>query len=121
MQGRVQDLLAADKVTCCRLENSTLHLGTESGYLHIVNMGWTSVKSIRVHDRSINDISVDSHGINIASCSDNGTVVVYTPNSEENKEHSVHFNEPLKAVCVEEEAGAKRERSFLVGKRLIAT
>ena len=113
----MQDILACDKVTCCRLENSTLHLGTESGYLHIISMAWTSVKSIRVHDRSINDISTDSNGLNIASCSDNGTVVVYSPNSEENKEHTVHFNEQLKAVCVEEEAGAKRERSFLVGEQ----
>ncbi len=80
-----------------------------------MSLGWTSIRSLRLHDRAVNDISSDSHGLNIASCSDNGTVVVYSPNQEDTKEHTVHFQEPLKAVCVEEEAGLKKERSFVVG------
>jgi hypothetical protein len=36
-------------------------------------------------------------------------------NSEDFKDMNVHFNEPLKAVCVDPDTTSKRERSFVVG------
>ena len=92
-----------------------LLLGAESGNIYIVSLADGSCKSFRAHDRSINDISTDSNCQTIASCSDNGTVILYTPSSEENKERLVHFNEPVKSICVEEEFNPKRERSFVAG------
>ena len=83
--------------------------------MYIFNLPGSLIRSFRAHHRAVNDISTDTNCLNIAACSDNGAVMVYSPNSDENKEHIVQFNEPLKAVCVEEEAGAKKEKSFIVG------
>jgi hypothetical protein len=41
-------------------------------------------------------------------------VFIYTPSGEE-KEHIVNFSEQLKVICMEEEAGLKKEKSFIVG------
>jgi WD40 repeat protein len=138
IQGRIQEILqSGDKISTSYLENSTLLLGTESGYVHICNLGGSSagnngiagtgtlVHSLKCHDRSVNSISSDSNGIHIASCSDDGSVYIYTPNgSQEEREHIVNFSDPLKVICMEEGDGAdgvaghgqqKKEKSFIVG------
>ena len=51
------------------------------------------------------------------SCSDNGSVVVSTVGlGAEDKDTVVHFNQSMKAVCVENDSGSKKDKSFLVGK-----
>jgi hypothetical protein len=51
------------------------------------------------------------------SCSDNGSVVVHTLglSTEDIKESTVHFNLPVKAVCIEEDSTAKKDKSFIAG------
>ena len=37
----------------------------------------------------------------------------------EDRDTVVHFNQALKAVCVENESASKKDKSFLVGKNVI--
>lgn len=51
------------------------------------------------------------------SCSDNGTVVVSTVGlGIEDKDTVIHFNQSMKALCVENDSAAKKDKSFIVGK-----
>jgi hypothetical protein len=50
------------------------------------------------------------------SCSDNGTVVVSIVGlGADDKDIVVPFNQSMKAVCIENNSSAKKEKSFLVG------
>jgi hypothetical protein len=53
----------------------------------------------------------------IGSCSDNGTVVVSTVGlGVDDKDTVIHFNQSMKAVCIENDSVAKKDKSFLVGE-----
>eukprot|EP01035_Chromulina_nebulosa_P019588 gene19588-25491_t len=58
---------------------------------------------------------MDSEGLILASCSDNGTIVIHSLLNEDDKGTTIHFNEPVKCVCVENDDNPKKEKSFLVG------
>ena len=61
-QGALQDIFKNEKVTAANLETDHIVLGTENGFLHIINFSGQVVKSARLHKRAINSISVDLDG-----------------------------------------------------------
>jgi hypothetical protein len=121
LQGKIPELLRKDSITTTCLEANSILLGTFEGYVHVISFVGEIIKSCRPHDKPIENISVDSTGYTIASCSDNGTVVIYTLGDEEKE--VVSFNEPVKAVCLKNigldknltNNKEKKERSFIVG------
>lgn len=61
-QGALTDLFTKERVCSANIETDHLILGTESGFLHIINFSGQVVKSARLHKRAINSISVDLDG-----------------------------------------------------------
>lgn len=114
-KGQLQDMLSSERITAARIETNAIVLGTEEGFVHVLSFAGQLIKSFKAHDRPVNDISVDNHGLTIASCSDNGTVVIHSIGPDEDRESVVHMSEPLKAVCVEDDGATKRDKSFIVG------
>ena len=115
--GKIMTVLGgSDRITASSMGLSIIALGTSDGHLHILGLGGDVIKSYRPYDRCVNCISIDSSNTTIASCSDNGLVVVYNlgPDNED-KETIVHFNEPVKSICLDDNSNGKRERSFIVG------
>ena len=56
--------------------------------------------------------------VTFISCSDNGSVVLTSVNSDEKDKDGhavVLFNQPLKCVCLENDSAAKINKSFIVG------
>lgn len=121
LQGKIPELLRQDNITTTCIEANSIILGTFEGYVHVISFIGEIIKSFRPHDKPINNISVDSTGYTIASCSDNGTVVIYTLGDQEKE--IVNFNEPVKAICLKNigldknltNNKEKKERSFIVG------
>lgn len=111
----LQDVLIKERITAAHIETNAIILGTEQGFVHVMSFAGQLIKSFKAHDRPVNDVSVDNHGLIIASCSDNGTVVVHTIGPDEDKENVIHLSEPLKVVCVEDDNSSKRDKSFIVG------
>jgi hypothetical protein len=58
----LQDIFKKEKVTATSLESDYIVLGTENGFLHIINFSGQVVKSARLHKKPINSISVDLDG-----------------------------------------------------------
>lgn len=116
LRGKILKRIGNDRITTSCLGKLYLVLGTADGHLYILGLGGDLIKSYRPHDRPINCISIDGNNTTIASCSDNGLVVVYSIGSDnEDKETIVHFNEPVKSICLDDNSNGKRERSFIVG------
>ena len=106
-------VLGREKISaCCMGTKDTVVVGTEAGMLHVLSQTGLLIRSNKAHDHPINDISVDSVG-NIASCSDNGTVVVYLASEgfggdeDKKKPIIVHLTEPVKSVCLEGSYGSQ--------------
>ena len=56
------------------------------------------------------------------SCSDNGTVVVSTVGlGIEDRDTVIHFNQSMKALCVENDSAAKKDKSFIVGETVVTS
>ena len=66
LQGKLADSIKSDKITAISIEEESIILGTEEGFVHIVNFNGDIYKSYKAHDRSINDISVDCNGSTVA-------------------------------------------------------
>eukprot|EP01032_Pedospumella_encystans_P020293 gene20293-23055_t len=128
IEGALQDIFKKEKVTAANLETDHIVLGTENGFLHIINFSGQVVKSARLHKRAINSISVDLDGdLAILSGADNGAAVLLTLSANDFKESTISVNEAVKAVCLEPSANALRnseqqntlskngDRAFLVG------
>lgn len=124
-QNRLGDALVNDRISTIAVALDFVVIGTENGYIHVVALECIPprlCKSYKSHDRPVNAISIDGSGQIIASCSDNGTVVIGTTAVEDtSKEVVVHFTEPIKSICLEDASNnnnnnnRNRERSFMVG------
>ena len=127
-QHRLGDALTNDRISTIAIAIDCVVIGTENGCVHVVSLESVPprlYKSYKSHDRPVNAISLDGSGQIIASCSDNGTVVIGSTTVEDNsKEVVVHFTEPIKSLCLEDSnnitsnnanSNRNRERSFMVG------
>jgi hypothetical protein len=63
-------------VRACARRGDTQALGTLSGSVHLLDHNGVVKRTIRCHRQRVNDVSVDLSGDFVASCSDDGTVVV---------------------------------------------
>lgn len=113
-RNKVGELLKQDRFTASSINSTGIVVGTHDGFIHVMGLKGGLIKSFRPHDRPINDISVDSSGQSIACCSDNGSVVMYNLDVNEDKESVIHFNEPVKTVCIEDD-NSRRDKSFIIG------
>eukprot|EP00611_Tribonema_gayanum_P004693 TRINITY_DN138_c1_g1_i3.p1 TRINITY_DN138_c1_g1~~TRINITY_DN138_c1_g1_i3.p1 ORF type:complete len:911 (+),score=347.05 TRINITY_DN138_c1_g1_i3:45-2777(+) len=77
MQADVGAMLAAgDRVTRVALHDDYLALGTETGAIYLTDFHGNLSRRLRPHRGAVHDISIDASGEFVASCSQDGTVVV---------------------------------------------
>lgn len=116
LQGPLDDVFKSEKICASCIDTNVLVLGTESGMIFIVNFSGQIIKSLKAHNKPVNDISVDNNnGLNIVSCSDSGNVEMLI--ADDSKQQSINFNEQLKKICIEKGTATSRkeQRSFIVG------
>ena len=68
--------LQADDASCLIVHRSFLALGTYDGAVYVLDFYGNLVQRLAPHTAKVNDISVDDAGEYIASCSDDGRVVI---------------------------------------------
>jgi hypothetical protein len=66
VQGKLRDVLAYDKIRSADITNAYVILGTEEGFVHVLGLQQPSLTTYKVHDRPVNDVSMDSNGIMLA-------------------------------------------------------
>lgn len=98
--GDVPGILQSDSARVLLPHSKFLVLGTHKGKVHILDLNGNSIMTRRPHNAPINDMSLDEEGEFLATCSDDGTVVVldlWSENSNRNK-HTYHM--PVWAVAL---------------------
>ncbi|OWR52386.1 vacuolar protein sorting-associated protein 41 homolog [Danaus plexippus] len=108
MGNDVENILLKDAVSCICVHTKFICLGTQWGVIHLLDHDGNTVpispdnnqKDLQAHAIAINKISVDLNGDYIASCSDDGKVVVYGLYSPDNT-HNLTLGRVVKSVSLD--------------------
>lgn len=71
------------------------------------------IREFRVHTATVNEVSFDSDGEYVGSCSDDGTVVISSLYSDEREKFEYH--RPVKAIALDPEYARKSSKQFALG------
>ncbi|KAG7303143.1 hypothetical protein JYU34_013175 [Plutella xylostella] len=107
MGNDVQNILLKDAVSCIRVHPKFICLGTQWGVVHLLDhegntvpFGAGGAKELQAHAVAVNMISVDEAGDHIASCSDDGKLLVAGLYAADN-EHSLALGRVVKSVALD--------------------
>ncbi|KAL0840814.1 hypothetical protein ABMA28_014624 [Loxostege sticticalis] len=108
MGNDVQNILMKDAVSCICVHTKFICLGTQWGVIHLLDHEGNTVPisqdgkdmELQAHAIAVNKISVDVNGDYIASCSDDGKVLVYGLYSNDNT-HSLSLGRVVKSVALD--------------------
>ncbi|KAH9500097.1 Vacuolar protein sorting-associated protein 41 [Bulinus truncatus] len=97
----VTNILSKDAASCIAVHAKFLALGTHWGTIHILDHIGNNIreKEISAHTTTVNQISIDANGDYLASCSDDGKVIItglYNSDSQ-----VVEFDRPVKAIALD--------------------
>jgi len=112
----VQDILQQDAASCMAVHLKFLALGTHWGVVHVLDHQGNTIreKEFRSHTTTVNQISVDMYGEYVASCSEDGRVII---NGLYNTESNVQqqFDCPIRAIALHPEYSKRGNRQYVVG------
>ena len=91
-----------------------LVLGTDWGNVHVLDsISGNKCKTFQSHEGRVNDISIDKFGDTVASCSDDGKVMIRSLYNETSQ--VLTFDRPIKAVAIDPEFSKSKKRQFVIG------
>ena len=110
----VQELLDTQGASCVSCSSKVLAVGTHEGKVHVFDtLGHIEVKCFEAHQGTVNDIGFDEHCEYLASCSDDGTVVIVGLYNDDKVVAS--YRRPVKTVALDPKYRAKKSRQFVSG------
>ncbi|XP_065929628.1 vacuolar protein sorting-associated protein 41 homolog isoform X2 [Magallana gigas] len=110
-------LLSKDCVSCLAVHSKFLVVGTHWGMIHIFDHAGNAIrdKEIAAHTTTVNQLSIDDQGDHIASCSDDGRVMISGLYTADNNQ-TVNFDRPVKAVAIDPKFGKHGSgKNFVTG------
>ncbi|XP_078703981.1 vacuolar protein sorting-associated protein 41 homolog isoform X2 [Branchiostoma floridae x Branchiostoma belcheri] len=98
----LSDILRKDAASCMAVHEKFLALGTHWGMVHVLDHQGNRIssKEYAVHQTTVNQISLDQNGDNMASCSDDGKVAVHGLYSTDDN-ILMTYDCPIKAVALD--------------------
>nr|CCA22602.1 vacuolar protein sortingassociated protein 41 putat [Albugo laibachii Nc14] len=127
--GYLPTLLKEDAISCIAVHINYICIGTYNGNVILLQLDGTFIQRIHHHSKKVNDLHIDETGQYIASCSDDGTVAIYTlfssfsttssqPTSKSSNIGEINIYNYYNAIyCVrfQEKYSFRRERIFACG------
>ena len=109
----VTEMLTRDSTSCIRAHEKFLVVGTQNGFIYILDLNGNEVKRFYAHSITVNEVSVDITGEYVCSCSDDGLVVVSALYAEDNLEFTWH--EAVKTVAIDPWYVQRDSRELVMG------
>ncbi|XP_050502655.1 vacuolar protein sorting-associated protein 41 homolog [Diabrotica virgifera virgifera] len=102
LSNDVQNILLASSATYIAVHPKFICLGSHWGVIHILDHQGNSIqgKELKAHTVSVNQISIDSNGEFVATCSDDGKVFIHSLFSKEN-DVQLNLGRLLKTVSLD--------------------
>eukprot|EP01104_Vermistella_antarctica_P020689 TRINITY_DN896_c0_g1_i3.p1 TRINITY_DN896_c0_g1~~TRINITY_DN896_c0_g1_i3.p1 ORF type:complete len:938 (+),score=181.35 TRINITY_DN896_c0_g1_i3:205-3018(+) len=109
-------ILQRDSASCLGVHEKFLALGTRSGMVYILDFNGNENKRITCHAGPVNEVSIDATGEYIASCSNDGKVVV--TNLVANEMNKFEYQKrPVLSCALDPEYSRRDTRRFTCGGR----
>lgn len=109
----VPEILKREAASSVRVHEKFVALGTHEGWIYILDFNGNEIRRFGAHTAIVNDLSFDRLGEFIASCSDDGTVVINGLYSAECE--SFTYQRPVKALALDPKFSRKGNRQFVSG------
>ncbi|CAH8482583.1 unnamed protein product [Heterobilharzia americana] len=103
-----------DSVSCLAVHEKFIAVGTEWGRIHVLDHNGFPIENgiYSVHSTSVNEISISEQGYYIASCGDDGRLVIYNLSLTETDQLS-SFDYAIKAVALAPDY--EKSRNVVIG------
>ncbi|GAB5371679.1 hypothetical protein AAMO2058_001600500 [Amorphochlora amoebiformis] len=98
LPASVPEIAQKDSISCFAAHEKFLVVGTEGGFIHLLDLNGNESIKLSPHAQRINCLSLEQSGDYVASCSDDGRVVVTNLFSRQAK--TVKFNEKMSCVSL---------------------
>ncbi|KAF6204991.1 hypothetical protein GE061_019158 [Apolygus lucorum] len=72
----LKDILKVDSITSVAMHSKFICIGTEMGVIYILDHLGNIIRELRIHDIAVEQLSIDGNGDHIASCFNDGRVLV---------------------------------------------
>eukprot|EP00457_Paulinella_chromatophora_P001670 gb/GEZN01001672.1/.p1 GENE.gb/GEZN01001672.1/~~gb/GEZN01001672.1/.p1 ORF type:complete len:883 (-),score=119.02 gb/GEZN01001672.1/:239-2863(-) len=109
----VTEILKTDCACCLVAHEKFLVLGTQAGIVYVLDLNANKVMEIKVHSDRINDMALDALGDYVATCSDDGTVVITNVFSREKRVQD--YRKSVKAIAIPNSYKQKSNEIFCCG------
>ncbi|XP_073011981.1 vacuolar protein sorting-associated protein 41 homolog [Typha latifolia] len=111
--GSVPTLLSNDAAASIAVAERMIALGTHDGTVHILDFQGNQVKEFAAHTATVNDLSFDTEGEYIGSCSDDGSIVINSLFTDDKLKFEYH--RPMKTIALDPNYSRKTSRRFVAG------
>lgn len=112
----LHDILRKDNgdfASCLAVIDKFLALGTHNGVIHILDFNGNQVKVFNSHSASVNELSIDDSREYLASCGNDGKVVIHGLYTNEKFEYE--FSRPVTAVALDPQFAKTKKPKFVMG------
>ena len=113
--GDVTKILEKDAASCMVLHEKYLALGTHYGTVYQMDFYGNETACFTAHTGTVTELSIDTTGEWLASCSTDGTVVVQSLTSPDRQVTS--FNRPVTALAIDPCYAHKSSRQYCIGNK----
>ncbi|XP_019056194.1 PREDICTED: vacuolar protein sorting-associated protein 41 homolog isoform X2 [Nelumbo nucifera] len=113
MGGSIPSLLSNDAASCIAVSERMIALGTHDGFVRILDFLGNQVKEFRAHTAMVNDLSFDTEGEYVGSCSDDGYVVINNLFTDDRMKFE--YLRPMKAISLDPYYSRKSSQRFVAG------
>lgn len=121
LQNDLCKILKNDGASCITVHTKFIALGTHNGFVYILDHHGNNIRSkeLALHTKTINQISIDINGDYIATCSNDGKIVIHGLYSSESN-LLLTFNHPMYSVAIDPNfAKSGYKRRFITGNNKI--
>jgi hypothetical protein len=115
MGASLSQILMNDAASCLGVHEGFLTLGTYQGAVYVLDFHGNEIRRFHPHSKKVNDVSIEVTGEFVASCSDDGTIVVNALQTTSADSTTHNHYRPVKGVKLDPQYAAKREKSFAAG------
>eukprot|EP01132_Coremiostelium_polycephalum_P009654 gene9654-11836_t len=110
----VTEILKKDSASCMAVHPKFIVLGTHWGSVSIHDFEGNEVKKFNTHDAAVTEVVIDPTGDYIASCSEDGKVVI-NPFDKSGEQFIYNYVRPISAIALDPEFAHKNTRQFVSG------
>eukprot|EP01133_Synstelium_polycarpum_P008140 gene8140-9554_t len=110
----VTEILKKDAASCMAVHPKFIVLGTHWGSITIHDFEGDEIKRFDSHTATITEVAIDPSGDYIASCSEDGKVVI-NPFDKSGETLAFSYLRPITAIALDPEFSHKNTRQFVTG------